>query len=280
MSNLLLWLVLPLLFAPFLARRERIGAASGQLIIAGFGLAAFHQGAATLDAAELRTIAAQSPHDAWFVGITAGAMLTGACLLPNIRTWRVLVLGAPLATALAWLSMASPLPVLIGGAIGAMPSALGPLIGPTPTPTATGADARRRSSLPLALLLPLMAALVHLATVDALPDVTVHWQPLLSTAGVFAALVAATRRRWDGTAIALLLLAATRPGVLPLVAGVLFGLCPLTRRYLASGRLRLAGAGVLLMLLLTVLLRDQVLLSVILSFGLATLANRRDRVHL
>src|SRR4051812_37133462 len=97
MSNLMAWLALPLFLAPVLFRRDRFGASAGQSIVAGLCLAALHQGAGTLDPGELRTIVAQSAHDAWFVGITAGALLSGAWLLPRWRNLRDAVPGGALA---------------------------------------------------------------------------------------------------------------------------------------------------------------------------------------
>lgn len=193
MSDVILGLALPLLFTPVLARRERLGGAVGQLIIAGLGLAAFHQGGGTLDPGELQTIAAQSPYDARFIGITAGVLVSGACLLPDIRYWRRSLLGLPLAVTMGWISMSALGPLVAGVAIGCVPAALGRAFG--------GATSVGRPGVPFAV-------------------------------------------------------------------------------FQRIGRFGSLAIGVSVALLLTVLLRDQVLLAVILAFGLATLANRADRDHL
>lgn len=122
MSDLLLWLALPLLLLPFLVERERIGAASSPLIIAGLGLGALVQGAGTLDPRDLRDVAAQSPHATWFVGITLGLLLGGACLSVGARSWREAIVAVPLAVGVV-LSCA-------GSAIGA--GVAGMLIGLVP----------------------------------------------------------------------------------------------------------------------------------------------------
>ena len=273
MSHLSLWLAIPLLFAPAVARRDRLGAAAAQLIIAGLGLAALYQGAGSLEPQELRMIASESSYDAWFVGITAGALITGACISIEFSRWRVSLLGAPLALALLWISIAAPRPLMVGASIGLIPAALAALLrrfrsAGAPERPVSGASARWT----FAILLPVIAVAVHLVAAHAFPEVTAHWQPLVSTALVAVALVAVARTRWDGLAAALMLIAATRSGVLPFVVAVMCGLAPATRRLNPGARALALGGAVSVGLLVTVLLRDQVLLSVILAVGLAAAA--------
>ncbi len=269
----LLYLSLPLLLAPFLARTERVGSAAAQLILAGLALAAFRQGAGTLNPAELRTIAQQTPADAWFVGITAGAMLTGAALTTGFRDWSRFVLGAPLAVVLLWLSGSALVPLFVGGAIGCIPAILGGLSSRAFPPA-------RSSSLAFALSLPVVALVGRWIALTIIPDATLHWQPLLSTALVAIGLAAAWRGQWNAVAATLMLLPATRTGTLALAVALLLACAPLVRRLLDSWQTPVADriasllAGVSVALLATVLLVDQVLLTVILAFGLAALAHR------
>jgi hypothetical protein len=388
MSNLLLWLALPLLIVPWLARGGRIGAATGQLVMAGLGLAALHQGAGTLDPHDLRTIADQSPHDAWFVAITAGVMISGACLLPDLRNWRKVVVALPLLVALLVVAIPHLAALALGLIVGAIPTALGRAAagapasrGMSPTaPEAAPGDAisiavalatvvaslwgpaalamlglgalawrgwsrHRAPRVPvlevagtvlligwtwfaltiagspfpslrsvgmdapispaaapgLALLaigwglafaapwpldrlarvtvqLPVAAVVLHLAGMHVTPEGISHWQPALSSALVAATLAAVALNRWDGVAAAMMLLGATRGGVAPFVGAAMLALAPAIRRLRLSAPLRGSMAGVATGLVLFGLLRDEVLLSVIVAFGLATLANRADRV--
>lgn len=152
MSNLLLWLAIPLLLLPVVARRDRLGAAAGQLIISGLGLGALQQGAATLDPRDLRDIASQSPHAAWFIGITVGVTITGACLFPDFRNGRKgLVAGPLLFGLLLSISANAVVAVLIGALIGLVPTTLGQLgawarssSGAVPSEDADRPGARRR----------------------------------------------------------------------------------------------------------------------------------------
>lgn len=153
MSAVLLWLAAPLLLLPMVARRDRLGAAAGQLIVAGLGLAALLQGAGSLDPRDLREIANQSSGGAWFVGITMGALITGACLLPDIRHWRSRLVAAPLLIGLVLsVTVHAALALVLGGLIGCLPATLGRSSGGgTPAgPPAHGASAYRR---PASLLL-------------------------------------------------------------------------------------------------------------------------------
>jgi hypothetical protein len=141
---------------------------------------------------------------------------------------------------------------------------------------APGAGGTRFTSLPLASFLPVVAVVVYLGSAGLVPEATAHWQPLLSTVLVAAALVAAGRRRWDAAAAGLMLLGSTRQGPIALAAAVLCGAIPLLRRLPRAGvpGAQALAAGVSVALVVTVLLRDQVLLAVILAFGTATIANR------
>lgn len=121
-SNLLLLLALPLLLRPWIGGPERSGLSVAQLVLAGFGLAALHQGTATLDPAELRVIAAQSSPDAWFVGISAGLLLTAACAGLASRGWRWGVAGVPLAVGAVLTGWPHIGPLATGIAFGAIPA--------------------------------------------------------------------------------------------------------------------------------------------------------------
>jgi hypothetical protein len=395
MSNLLLWLALPLLAIPALARRSRIGAAVGQLIMAGFGLAALHQGAGTLDPGDLSAIARQSPHDAWFVGITAGVLITGACLLPDVRNWRKALLALPLLIGLLVSALPHLFPLAVGLVVGTFPMLLGMLsagkrspAGPPAMPGAAEPPAvndavalalggatvlaallgpavlamfglgalvwrewfRHRSAglvprvpvlqfvatllllgwtwlvltiagspLPsllavaedapvspaaaqgLALVaigwavaiaapwpldrltrtsvqLPVVAIVIHFAGVGVVPDGLAHWQPIASSVLVASALVGGAFGRWDGAAAAMVLLAATRGGVIALVGAVGMALAPVVCRTRVPARISCTFAGGVIALVLVGLLRDQVLLSVIVAMGAASLANRTDHL--
>jgi hypothetical protein len=122
MPNLLLWLGVPLLLLPVVATRHRLGLATSQLIIAGLGLGALKQGVATLDPSDLRDIASRSPHTAWFIGITAGVLITGACIVPGGRSWRKDLLAVPLLVGLLFsISAGAVVAVLVGALVGVIP---------------------------------------------------------------------------------------------------------------------------------------------------------------
>ncbi|HEY4101083.1 MAG TPA: hypothetical protein VGM20_09425 [Gemmatimonadales bacterium] len=122
MSELLFWLSLPLLLVPWAACDDRRGAAAGQLIIAGLGLAALHQGVGTLDPRDLHDLVARSGSDAWFIGLTAGFMISGGCLFPDPRRWVRVVLGVPLIAALLFAVLPQGTVALLTGAlIGVLP---------------------------------------------------------------------------------------------------------------------------------------------------------------
>lgn len=151
MSNLLLWLAIPLFLLPIVARRDRLGGAAGQLIIAGLGLGALHQGAGTLDPRDLRDTAGQSLHVAWFVGITVGALITGACLFPDVSNWRKNLTAGPLLIGLLLtISTDAVVAVLVGALIGLVPTTVGQLVprkrasSVAPQPDAERPAARRR----------------------------------------------------------------------------------------------------------------------------------------
>jgi hypothetical protein len=395
MAHLLMWLALPLLLIPWLAGAHRTGASAGQLVMAGLGLAALHQGAGTLDPRDLRTIAGQSPHDAWFVAITAGVLIAGACLLPDIRNWRKGLPAVPLLVALLIASLPHIMPLAIGLVVGAIPtvlatltagagSALAPSRLPDDAEMARGngivslalagvtivmaaiapavlcmlglgtlvwrewfRDERSGASRPLPVLqltttvlligwtwftltiagspllsiravadeapispaaaqglgllaigwaigiagpwpldrlvrvglqLPAVAIVFYLAGVTVVPDGITHWQPVVSTVLVASALSAVAVNRWDGAAAAMMLLAATRGGAIAVLGAVVMALAPSVRRVRLPARVRGALAGVAVALVLIVLLRDQVLLSVILAVGVASLASRTDHL--
>ena len=198
MSDFLLPLAtLLLLVTPFAVERNSRGAATARLLLGGFLLAAFRQGAGTLDLLDLRTIAAQSLNDAWFIGITAGAMLAGAAIGRPTRHWRGLIPGLPLAAGAD----------LGGGASGrrfwsVSPSGL--LQGCSALASTSVAGAVDRSlTVATSVLLPVIAVALHLVTVAAFPEWTLHWQPLVSAVAVLVALVAGFRARWDGAALAM-----------------------------------------------------------------------------
>jgi hypothetical protein len=387
MSNLLLWLALPMLITPWLARAGRIGGTTSQLVMAGLGLAALHQGAGTLDPRDLQTIAAQSLRDAWFVGITVGAMLTGGCLFPDIRNWRKIIPAIPLLIALLGVAIPHLAPLALGLIVGVVPMALGrvaPGVGTTPARiVAPRVAPGERVSLAVALAtiiaalwgpaslallglavlawrewlrhrtqrvpalevaatllltgwtwlavtiagspLPSLrsigmdapispaaaeglallaigwglaiaapwpidrlarvtvqlvpaAVVLHLAGMHVTPEGIAHWQPVLSSMLVVAALGAVASNRWDGAAAAMMMLGATRAGVLPVVGAAMMAFAPAIRRIDLPARLRSTMAAFATALIMVGLLEDQVLLSVILALGIAALANRADHM--
>jgi len=277
MTLLLSWFALPLLLAPLVASSRRLNGSAGQLLLAGFGLAAFHQGAGTLDLLDLRLIGAQSSHDASFIGITAGIMLTGGCLFPEPANWRKAILGLPLAGALIWVAFPLFLPMVIGAAIGALPVLLGRALPAVAAPV----EANRRTltwsldrTTAAGLLLPVLAVAVHYLAGIGGGEGIARWQPVISALLVVVALAVAARRGWEGAALALLLLAATRSGATALAGAVALGFIPLVARALGGARSWRIVTGVLAALVVSVLMRDEVLLAVLLAFGLAILANR------
>ncbi|MGH7523057.1 MAG: hypothetical protein ACREK8_02010 [Gemmatimonadales bacterium] len=164
-TDLLLWLALPLLLLPFLVERERIGAASSQLIITGVGLGALVQGAGTLDPRDLRDVAARSPHAAWFIGITLGLLLGGACLSVGVRSWRAAIAAAPLAVGVA-LSLASGAvgTAVAGILIGLVPASVGRVLPGASGPAADETrPAVRASELAVQAILGGLAIAVALA---------------------------------------------------------------------------------------------------------------------
>lgn len=392
-SNLLLWLAIPLLASPWLGGDRRLGSAVGQLVIAALGLGAMWQGAGTLDPGDLRIIAAQSTKDAWFVGISAGLLLAGACVLPAVRNWRRIVPALPLCVGVLIAGFPHLFPMLVGFAFGGVPTLLGwstaggwrsqgvvdapasgttlrpdggsvivgavtvltAVIGPaivamvgvaaltwreavrhrrsggagfpvlpaiavvaiaawlwisltvagSPFPSlrrlATDAPVSLAAGQVMALLaiawaiaiaapwpldrwasvvvlLPVAAVAVHLAAVHVTPEGIAHWQPLLSTALVIAVLAAMIMGRWDGAAAAVMLLGATRPAAIGFVGAALISLVPGARILRLPAPVQAAGTGVALALVLVTMLHEQVLLSVLLALGLASLAIRRDAV--
>ncbi len=381
---LLLLLAIPLLAAPFLAPR-RPGSVAAQLLLTGFALAALWQGAATLDPSELRDIAVQSPGDAWFVGVSLGALLTAAVLLPAALQLRQLVIGLPLLVGVALTTTATMVvPLLVGAGVALVPfgvarvmpvrpgdhasfgtapsdtdgewllalvTAIGMLFLPlvlavtlllmvgwqramrrpawwpiVATVLATvllviwcwsavtvagslGMSLRTfardapvspaasqllaalslgglllllrpwplaRSTAPPATLVVLALAF-HLLAGAASAAGVLHWQPIVSIAMLAVFVIAAVRRDWDQLAVALLVLAATRPGAPALVAGVAAALGPAWRRRVADDRVRALGAGVVLALVTGVVVRDQVVIGVVLALVAAAVAHRVDR---
>ncbi|HEY3934281.1 MAG TPA: hypothetical protein VGL65_06635 [Gemmatimonadales bacterium] len=407
MSHLLLWLAVPLLLVPWAACVDRRGAAAGQLVIAGLGLAALGQGVGTFDLSDLHALAEQSSGDAWFIGLTAGFIIVGGCVLPDPRRWARVMLAAPLVLALLVVAVPSAIvPLLVGALVGALPwiigrrllprirvrnlrgesqRASGPILGPLEHPllrldrrlpslilaalTMVAAlagpllvamlglagltwrewwlNADTASARPIAILpviatgalgawtwlaltisgspwmtlrgfginapvsdaasewLALIAIIWALATLPPwpvggllrstiLPLVTVvvvemalthatvsgldHWQPLLTPLLVIVGVVAAARRRPDGVAAALILLAATRPGAISLAGALLGALIPLGRRLVRPGPVYSVFFGVIGAMVVASVLRDEVVLAVLLGFGLAAAANGLDHV--
>ena len=207
MSCLLLWLALPLLLVPWLAGAHRIGASAGQLVMAGIGLAALHQGAGTLDPRDLHTIADQSSHDAWFVAITAGALIAGACFLPDIRNWRKGLAALPLLVGLLLAGLPHFIPLAVGLVIGAVPTLLGSLIGGA-GPSFAPQPAKPESEVPIGSDVPSLA-LGGLTLVTA-----VVGPALLGMSG----LAALSWREWQRCQIGRL---PRRVPVLPVIAAAL-----------------------------------------------------------
>jgi hypothetical protein len=407
MSELLLWLALPLLLVPWAACDDRRGAAAGQLIIAGLGLAALHQGVGTLDPRDLHDLVARSGSDAWFVGLTAGLMISGGCVFPDPRRWIRVLLGLPLIAALLVVAVPQGIVALVVGAlIGVLPwlagrfllsrirvresrgetepvahavpaplthpllrldrrvpslllaalvvlaARFGPIIvalvalvalvwrewwlnadtvAPRPLPllpvlgslalgvwgwlaltiagslgtslwafgsTAPVSDAASEWLAVIALvwmiavlppwpirrllqsrILPLVGvAVVELGVTRGSTSGLEHWQPLLTLLLVVAAIGASVRRRPDGLAVALVLLAATRAGPASVVAASLAALVPISRRLVHPGEWYSVYVGVTGALVVASVLRDQVLLAVLLGLMLAAAANALDHL--
>ena len=93
MSTLLLWLAIPLVVIPVVELPGRLGAAAARLVMAGLGLGALAQGVGSLDPGDLREVASQSPHGAWFVGLTIGVLITG--IFVTFRRRRTRGIGSP-----------------------------------------------------------------------------------------------------------------------------------------------------------------------------------------
>lgn len=125
MSTLLLWLAIPLVVIPVVELPGRLGAAAARLVMAGLGLGALAQGVGSLDPGDLREVASQSPHGAWFVGLTIGVLITGACIAADVRNWRSIALGGPLLVGLVLsITRDAIIAVLAGCVIGLVPLAL------------------------------------------------------------------------------------------------------------------------------------------------------------
>lgn len=166
MTFMLAWLAIPLLLAP-LVPRTRFGVALAQLVLSGAALAAWYQGAATLSPGALHTIAAQSPGDAWFVGISVGVIIAGAGLVPAFTSPWLLVLALPLiGGALLTATPTAIVPIVVGAAVALLPVALG-FIGPPPQRR----DERGDESSPDRAT-PLLGALAVAATFIAPTPVT------------------------------------------------------------------------------------------------------------
>jgi hypothetical protein len=125
MSTLLLWLAIPLVLLPAVELPGRLGAAAARLVMAGLGLGALAQGVGSLDPGDLREVASQSPHGAWFVGLTIGLLITGTCIASDVRSWRTTALGGPLLVGLVVaIARDAIIAVLAGCVIGLVPMAL------------------------------------------------------------------------------------------------------------------------------------------------------------
>jgi hypothetical protein len=125
MSTLLLWLAIPLVVLPVVELPGRLGAAAARLVMAGLGLGALAQGVGSLDPRDLRVVASQSPHGAWFVGLTIGVLITGTCIAADVRSWRTTALGGPLLVGLVVaIARDAIIAVLAGCVIGLVPMAL------------------------------------------------------------------------------------------------------------------------------------------------------------
>jgi len=180
MSTLLLWLAIPLLALPAVELPDRLGAAAARLVLAGLGLGALAQGAGSLDPGDLRDVAGQSPHGAWFVGLTIGVLITGTCLAAGVRSWRTTALGGPLLVGL-FLSIApgAIVAVLAGAVIGLVPLALSRALPrrvtrQAPVPERVRAPGPRPASLVLGVLTVASACLGPLAV--ALAGLcALHW---------------------------------------------------------------------------------------------------------
>jgi hypothetical protein len=383
MRLLLLVLALPLLMAPWIAPR-RPGGAAAQLLFIAVMLAALWQGAGTLDPRDLHDVAQRSSSDAWFVGVSLGALIAGGVLIAAWRDPVQLIAGAPLIAG-AWLAATRSMgwPLVVGAAVAAVPLVLAafpgrrwtaasesasrsddqveallavvavvgmlvlPLVGgvlllltlawlgpvrsgrPWPiiaTALATAllvtwcwsavtvagspwmslprfaleapvspAASRFLAALSIGALLLLLrpwplsrtvpsswilvtlAVAVHLLITSASPDGMRHWQPLVSTVLVASAVITAWSGRWEQCAVALLAIAATRPGLLALGAALALALVPAAGRYIGDRRVHAGLAGVVLGVAAGQLLRDQVLLAVLLVLALAGVAYRFDR---
>ena len=390
MSHLLFWIALPLFVVPIVTRRDRRSGATGQIILAGLGLAALLQGAGTLDPADLRSVAGQSSSLGWFIGSTIGMLITGACLVPFAGGWRRAAPALPLLLGLVLSITIRAVPaVLLGGVAGCIPAAVGRVwrrasgprlaaavepasafrpdtvalavaavalarFGPVALSAAawialcwlewSGAGARRQRRLPvlplaatallvgwlwlaltiagdwwiglpafavdapvsiaaalllgglailwglaaaapwslerrasLSVQLPVVAVVLYLVA-GSTPEGTAHWQPLASLVLVLVAIAGAATDRPDGAASALVLLAATRPGAMALVAALLASAVPLARRLAVPDGMTRALAGAAAAGVVAAVLRDQVVLAVVLGFGLTAVANRYDGI--
>jgi hypothetical protein len=125
----LAWLVLPLLWAPWHAPLDRLGAAAARLVLAGFALGALQVGVGTLELADLASYAAREGNGS-FVSLTLGVLMGGA-LVP----W-----DTP-RSRLAWLAA---VPGIVGGGAVlalaglALPAASGVFLGAVPALVARG----------------------------------------------------------------------------------------------------------------------------------------------
>lgn len=139
--------------------------------------------------------------------------------------------------------------------------------------------------------LPITVAFAHGAAAMMVPDALRGWMPLWTMLLVPAAVVAVSRRRWDGAAGALAGLAAVRPGPIALLGalGVILWPVALALRPVGRGnphpgervtfpgvRVGVTAAAVGAALTVAVILTDEVLLGTLLAVGLAVAAPWAD----
>lgn len=125
--------------------------------------------------------------------------------------------------------------------------------------------------------LPVLAVVLFFVAAIGDHEGMLHWQPIVTAVLVIAALAASVAARWDGAAAALVLLAATRPGAGSLAAALVMASVPMMRRRIPAA-IGLPAVGLAAGTIAASVLRDEVVLAIVLAFGLASVACTRMRV--
>ncbi len=154
MNLVLLWLAVPLVFAPLVSRTATAGVA--RLLTGAIALAILWQGSGTLDPTDLAGLGRLSPDDARFIAFSAGIGIAALLIAPQDTAWGAAP-AVPLAVGLVMSIVPSALPIAaLGTVIALVPRAGAALVARSRRPPDLGDDAV--SITPRALAMPTLAA--------------------------------------------------------------------------------------------------------------------------